>query len=229
MEKITLTMRVTGVTRVRRVAPVSLAVMGIVLAAVAARADAEVVDRVLAVVGAQVVTLSDLRAAEAFGMVPAGAKASTEADVLSFLVDRELMLGEVDRYSMPDPERTLVDRKVAQIRARFPDRAEYDRALARTAMTDGRLRSIVSDTLRIESYLEQRFSAAAQPAPDEVQRYYRDHAAEFTRDGRLAPFDDVQPSVLEKLAAERKATLVAEWLDRLRRRAGVTTPVPPPR
>jgi hypothetical protein len=178
---------------------------------------AEVVDRVMAVVGTVVVTLSDVRAAEAFGLTPGPAP----ADVLAALIDRELMLGEVDRYAAPDPESAVLDRRLAQIQARFSSRALYEQALARTAMTDVRLRAVVSEILRIETYLDQRFGSAAQPAPDEVLRYYRDHPAEFTRAGRLAPFDEIQAATQQKLAADRRRELVAEWLDRLRRRGQV--------
>ena len=129
------------------------------------------------------------------------------------------MLSEVERYSAPEPEPRLLDRRVAQIRARFPTSGAYEQALARTAMSDERLRGVVADNLRIETYLEQRFGAAAQPTPDEVQRYYREHPAEFTRGGtagavrRRAGGDRSR-----RLAAERRRALIVDWLDRLRRR-----------
>jgi hypothetical protein len=178
---------------------------------------AEFVDRVMAVVGTTVVTLSDVRAAETFGLT----SGVPPAEVLAALIDRELMLGEVDRYAAPNPESAVLDRRLAQIQARFSSRALYEQALARTAMTEARLRAVVSQTLRIETYLEQRFGSAAQPAPDEVLRYYREHPAEFTQAGRLVPFDEVQAAIQQKLAADRRSELVAEWLDRLRRRGSV--------
>jgi hypothetical protein len=182
---------------------------------------AEIVDRVLAVVGTSVVTLSDVRAAETFGLTPGATPSGTPVDVLAYLIDRELMLGEVDRYAAPDPDPAVLDRRLAQIQARFPSRTSFEQALAWTAMTDSRLRAIVSENIRVETYVDRRFGSAAQPAPDEVLRYYREHPAEFTRAGSLAPFDEVQPAVQQKLAADRRRALVAEWLDRLRRRGEV--------
>jgi hypothetical protein len=184
--------------KIRLSAFIVLALVGITLPL-----RAEVIDRVMAVVGTAVVTLSDVRAAEAFGLTSGAAP----ADVLAALIDRELMLGEVDRYSSPDPESGVLDRRLAQIQARFSSRALYEQALARTAM--------------IENYLDQRFGSAAQPAPDEVLRYYRERPSEFTRAGRLAPFDEIQAATQQKLAGDRKRALVAEWLDRLRRRGQV--------
>ncbi len=153
--------------------------------------------------GSQVVTLSDVRASEAFGLVPPSAVTGSPDDVVGQLVNRHLMLTEVERYSAPEPDRPLVDRRLAAIRAAFRDAAGFSGALARTAMSEERLRSVVVDNLRIEAYVEQRFGAAAQPTPEEVQRYYKEHPGEFTKDGRLAAFDDVQPAVLQKVNAER--------------------------
>jgi hypothetical protein len=197
-------------------------VIALVLVSLTVPVRAEIIDRVLAVVGSQVVTVSDVRAAQTFGFVPPGTTTDPTANVLAYLVNRELMLGEVDRYSAPDPDRALLDRRMAQIRAGFQSADQYEQALARTAMTEGRLRTMVTDNLRIETYLDQRFGAPAQPTPDEVQRYYREHPGEFTRGGQLAPFDEVQQSAQRTLTADRKRALIADWLDRLRRRAFVT-------
>ncbi len=189
---------------------------------------AEVIDRVVAVVGTEVITQSDVRAAEAFGLVPARADGTT-ADVVLYLVNRQLMLSEVNRYAAPDADRALVDRRLAEIRSRFKTGAEFTAALARTAMTEARLRSVVGNDLRISAYLDQMFAAAAQPAADEVLRYYRDHPDEFTTGGRVLPFEDVRDTVQTKVAAERRRAMVTDWLDRLRRRANVTTPLAPAR
>ena len=40
--------------------------------------------------------------------------------VLTKLIDRELMLAEVDRYAPPEPTAEAVDREVQRVRARFP-------------------------------------------------------------------------------------------------------------
>lgn len=183
---------------------------------------AEVIDRVLAVVGSQVVTLSDARAVVEFGLVTPRPGVEPTADAVDYLVNRQLMLSEVDRYSAPSPPTAVLAQRMAAIRARFPSDAAYQQALARTALTEGRLRDFIGDNIRIEGYLDQRFNAAAQPTPDEVQRYYLDHRAEFARDGRVPPLEDVQAEALARVTAERRNFLIAEWLDRVRRRFAVS-------
>jgi len=191
-----------------------------VLAAVPA---AEVIDRVLAVVGGQIVTLSDARGVIEFGLVEPRRGVDATADAMQYLVNRQLMLSEVDRYSAPSPDAEVLARRMALIRGRFASDAAYHQALARTAFTEGRLRDLVGDNLRIEAYLDQRFAAAAQPTPEEVARYYLDHRAEFTREGRVLPLEEVRAQAQAKVTAERRNFLIAEWLDRVRRRFAVSS------
>jgi hypothetical protein len=184
---------------------------------------AELVDRVLAIVGGQVVTLSDARAVLEFGLVQPRRGVEPTSDAVQYLVNRQLMLSEVDRYSAPSPDPAQLAKRMAVIRARYSDDAAYRQALARTAFTESRLRDLLGDNLRIESYLDQRFNAAAQPTPEEVERYYLDHRGEFMRDGKLLPLEEVRAQAQAKVTAERRNFLIAEWLDRVRRRFAVNT------
>jgi hypothetical protein len=198
------------------------ACLAAVLAAPASNA-AELVDRVLAIVGSQVVTLSDARGVIEFGLVEPRRGVDPTVDALQYLVNRQLMLSEVDRYSAPSPDAALLAKRMAAIRGRFAGDAAFQQALARTAFTEARLRDLVGDNLRIEGYLDQRFNAAAQPTPEEVERYYLDHRGEFMRDGRLLPLAEVRAQAQAKVTAERRNFLIAEWLDRVRRRFAVST------
>lgn len=205
----------------RAFASVLLLLLGWLGVPVAAQAP-EVIDRVLAVVAGQVVTLSDVRAALEFKLFVPAKGGDPVAEALDYLVNRQLMLSEVERYSAPSPDTTVVRKRMAAIRAAFPNEAGYTRALARSALTDARLADLVGDNIRIESYLDQRFSAAAQPTTEEVQRYYLDHRAEFTREGRVLPLEDVQKEAFARVTVERRNFLIGEWLDRLRRRSIVS-------
>ena len=191
--------------------------------------EAQVIDRVLAKVGAQVITLSDARAAIALGLVrPAGA-ADPIAEALAALIDRELMLAEANRYAAPAPDPAAVERRLAVIRTRFASEDDWKAALASSAMTIERLRDTVRDNLRIEAYVEQLFSAPAQPTDEEVARYYEQHRAEFVRDGRQLSLDDARDPARERATAARRQALVASWLARLWERTTVINLLRPPR
>ena len=66
-------------------------------------ARAEVIDRVLAVVGGQLITLTDVIAARDLRLVAPPTGADPTRDLLSKLIDRELVLAEVERYAPPEP------------------------------------------------------------------------------------------------------------------------------
>jgi hypothetical protein len=188
--------------------------------AAAVPGPSQVVDRVVAVVGSGVITLSDARAMLAFGFVrPAGA--SPLAEAVDHLVNRQLILDEVNRYAEPAPDRALLDGRLDEVKKRLTDAAALQAAMNSTAMTELRLRDFVSDTLRIESYLGQRFNAQAQPSPDEVERYFQDHRDEFASGGDVPPFETVRERVQARVLVERRTALIADWLDRLRRRSTV--------
>jgi hypothetical protein len=57
--------------------------------------------------------------------------------------------------------------------------------------------------------------------------YYDAHRAEYVRDGRIRPFEDVREVVRQQLENERRRLTIAEWLAGLRRRTEVTELYPP--
>ena len=116
----------------------------------------EVIERVLAVVEGQVVTLSDVRGALALGLAPDPPQgADPVGAVLIRLIDRELMLREVQRYLPPEPAKTDVEQRLGRVRSRFPSEPAFRAALAQTAFDDERLRDWVRNDLRIEEYPER--------------------------------------------------------------------------
>jgi hypothetical protein len=145
-----------------RIADCGLRTGGVLLClslAVAA-ARAETIERVLAVAANQVIMLSDVTAATDLGLQsPDGAPDPVRA-VLNKLIDRELVLAEVDRYAPAEPTTLDVDREVLRVRQRFPSTAAFAAALERSGIDDRHLRETLRQDLRIRAYLDQRFSTA---------------------------------------------------------------------
>src|SRR4051812_5445171 len=101
-----------------------------IVASTSAVAHAEVIDRVLAVVAGDLITLSDVNAAYELGLVRPRESADPVRDVLAQLIDRELQLAEVDRYAPPEPSAADVDREVDAVRARFASEQAFSAVLA---------------------------------------------------------------------------------------------------
>ena len=133
-------------------------------------AHAEVIDRVLAVVAGQLITLTDVTAAIDLRLQTTDGAADRIRAVLTKLIDRELVLTEVDRYAPPEPTADAVDREVQRVRARFESQAALDAALERSGIDDKHLRETLRQDLRMRAYLDQRFTAASdrrQPLLDD--------------------------------------------------------------
>jgi len=137
-----------------------LAIAGCLALAVTCGARAETIDRVVAVVAGQVIMLSDVSAARELGLQSAEAGPDPVRAMLSRLIDRDLMLAEVDRYAPPEPDPDAIDRGLVAVRNRFPSRAAYDAVLTRCGIDEKHVRETIRQDLRIDAYLEQRFTPA---------------------------------------------------------------------
>ena len=181
----------------------------------------EVIDRMLAVVAGDLIMMSDVAAAVEFGLVPQASGSDLTRIVLSQLIDRSLMLAEVDRYAPPEPTAAAVDRELQIVRERFASPEAFESALGRFGVEEASLRETLRANLRLRAYLEQRFSAVP-PSDEEIAEYYRDHVDRFTRDGVPQPIDAVRGDVIQALGLDRRQAMVDEWLAGLRRRASIT-------
>jgi hypothetical protein len=179
----------------------------------------EVLDRTLALVGGQPITLSDARATLALGLIEADKSTDPIPVVTTQLIDRELILREVQRYSPASPGDTAVDARLEEIRKRLGGGAALQRVLDLHGFTDVRLRAWVRDDLRTQAYLAQRFASASLPTDAEIAQAYGRAKAEF--DKNAMNFEQAAPILRERLMASRRRELIADWLSDLRRRTDV--------
>lgn len=131
----------------------------VVLGLLGARPGAETIDRVLAVVSGQLITLTDVVVARDLGLQSADGADPVRA-VLAKLIDRELVLAEVDRYAPQEPTAEAVDRELQRVRSRFASTAALDTALARSGIDEQHLRETLRQDLRVAAYMDQRFTAS---------------------------------------------------------------------
>jgi hypothetical protein len=195
----------------------------VVVLAAAPSARAEIIDRVLAVVAKELIMLSDVSAAVRLGLVPAPVAGQDATRVaLDALIARELELLETNRYQPPEPAAAQIEARLEAVRRRFPTAAALDTVLAQSGWTMQQLRLRIRDDLRIDAYLEQRFSASLQASDEDVVQYYRAHEPVFTRNGVLRPFVEVRDEARSRLLDEQRSRIIEEWLESLRRRADIS-------
>ena len=175
----------------------------------------QILDRVVARVNGIVVFLSDVRAAVGYGVIDAG----DDAGQVHQLVQRLLVLGEVTRFPPPEPAPADVAAELMRMKGRVADPAAF---LAAQGLTEADVEAMARDTLRIQTYVAQRFGSNLPVSDEAVLEYYKAHTAEFMRDGVQQPFLEVQGVARERATAERRREAVAQWLRDLESRAEVS-------
>jgi len=182
---------------------------------------AEMIDRVLAVAAGELIMLSDVTAARDLGLVATdAASADPVRAVLEKLIDRELVLAEVERYAPPDPTSEAIDHELQIVRARFPSRQAFEAALARSGIDENHLRETLRQNLRIRAYEDQRFTVPP-PSDDELRRYFAGHTQSFAHDGQPPSFDNARGDVALAVTAARRRALIDDWVAGLRRRGDI--------
>ena len=139
--------------------------MAAVLAALLAFAPiGDVIDRIMAVVGLQPITLSEVVAAVEFNLVPVPPETKDRiGSALDRLIDRRLMQAEVDRFQPPEPDPVEIAILLDRAQARFPSADAFEKALAVTGTTREQLRRFFRDSLRMQTYTNQRFGTILDP------------------------------------------------------------------
>ena len=142
----------------------------------------QLLERIVAHVDGTAITLTDLNAAIALGVVDAPSGSNRDALALERLIERQLVLAEVARCAPPEPLAAAVDREVATMTTRVGDRLAA--LMESTGIDESRIREMARDTLRIQAYATQRFGPAGLKSP-EIAQWVRDLRARATVTVRL--------------------------------------------
>ena len=183
-------------------------------------AGAQTLDRILAVVAGHVITASDVRAFLELGLVEvAGEEGDAERRVVDYLIDRRLVLDEVDRWLVGSPTPPRIEAELDALAARFSEPAAFADLLARVGLSHDDLRQILRDEARRESFLRNRFGGP-EVAEGDLRTYYDEHADDLREEGHGESFEEARDAVGRRLAALRDAS-IEEWVAALDRRAPI--------
>lgn len=126
----------------------------------------QLLDRVVARVGPTAITQTDVEAAVAFGVVD-----PTTGDPVKLMIDRRLMLAEVNRFPPPEPDMRAIQALMVTMKAAAgPD---VNAVMKKTGVDDKRLSELARETLRLQSYVQQRFGNSARSA-EQMARWLND-------------------------------------------------------
>jgi hypothetical protein len=198
---------------------IKYAVLAMLLGATAS--GQELLDRVLARVNEEPITLTDARAAIALGMIEQTQGVDPLVSAVPQLIERRLVLAEVARFAPPEPDIASLNTQVNAIKTRVGSPEQLAALEKSTGVGDAQIREIARDDLRIRAYLNQRFGSSVQATDEDAAAYYRAHPDEFRVSGQVTPYAEAEPVARQKAAAERRAAIIFQWMRELRQRADV--------
>jgi peptidyl-prolyl cis-trans isomerase SurA len=183
----------------------------------AATARAELIDRVVASVNNDVITLSELRQAVAFNAALGGKGngRQLERETQEGLINGKLLLQEAYRLKFAEPAEQDIAAEVDKLRQRLGSEGAYRAFLERTGLTEESLGRMLGDRLLIERFVEKKIGLFARVSRDEAQSYFQDHPDEF-KDKRFA---EVQKSIIATLSEQKVSQQLDQYIAELRDRA----------
>ena len=132
-------------------------------------AQTATLDRILAIVNGQVITHSDVRTFIDLRLADIPGGPAQEVEVLNFLIERRVVLDEVNRFVIAEPTTVAVDRHLDLLLSRLPDGFKLNLVLDRVGLTTGDLRQLLADEIRREVYLIDRFGVTGEEAREEAE------------------------------------------------------------
>jgi peptidyl-prolyl cis-trans isomerase SurA len=183
-------------------------------------ASAELVDRVVAIVDREVVTLSEAEQARAVARARTGEDVAL-VTIVDRLIESLLIEREVERFSGDVVPPELVDQAFQRVRDRFISEDDLERMLQSSGLTEEELRAQLGRQLAVAGYLERRFRGLTFVSDEEIETYYRDELA--TGAAGVVPPDLAEVSdSIRRLLEERKFNeRVEQWIRGLESRARI--------
>lgn len=204
--------------RRRGSSPVLLSAVLVVL--LVSAAGAELIDRIVASVNNDVISLSELRQAVTFNRILSGgteAGRKLETETLEGLINRKLLLQEAYRLRYVEVTDQDAAAEVAKLRTRLGSEQAFRDLLERAAMTEEKLSRLLGERLLVERFVDKKIGLYARINRDEAEQYYRDHAAEFP--GKRFP--EVQKQITALLTRQKMLQQLDQYIAELRARADV--------
>jgi len=160
-----------------------------------ALARAELVDRIVAIIDREVVTLSEAEQASEIARARTGAAAAPLVSVVERLIESRLVEREVERFTGEPVSAELVDGALQEVRARFPSETAFLEMLARNGLSEEELRATLRRQIGVAQYLEQRFRPLTFVTEEQIEIYYRDELLASLQERPLPELSEVSESI----------------------------------
>jgi hypothetical protein len=188
-------------------------------------ASAVIIDRIAVIIENRIVKESDIkrdiRVTSFLNSENPDFSLASQRKALNRLIDQVFIRREIEVGDYPTATRQQADQQLERLKKeRFRTEAAFREALRKYDLTELDLRTQFQWQLTVLRFIDVRFKPAVLITDDEIEKYYRDHAAALHREYPDKSLDDLRQRIREILTAEKVNQQFFAWLDD--RRKGTT-------
>jgi SurA-like protein len=197
-------------------------------------APAEIIDRILAVVNQQIITLGDVEQERKFqemGLSEMDALQNREAkekqvqfDLTQRLIEQNLIRQQIQQFPGTEVSAEGIATQIASIRDKFGGAERWEQTLRTLHITQEELKSRVEWQLQVMKFLDYRFRQFVIVDQKEIRDYYSNNllpalAAKGIKE--QPPLPEVEEKIREILTEEKLDVQLDEWLKSLKESASI--------
>lgn len=186
-----------------------------------------IIDRIAIVIGKSIIKDSDigrdLRVTEFLNGDPLDLSNAARKKAASRLIDQVFIRREIEVGDYPNATLKQTDEQLDKLkRQKFKTQAAFEQALRHYGISEIDLRTQLQWQLTILTFIDIRFKPAVQVTDEDIEKYYKEHAAALHREhpGK-STLDDLREEIRNIIAGEKENQQFFGWLDEQRKDAKI--------
>ena len=162
----------------------------LIMVSLAFPVKAEVIDKIVATVNGEAITLSELerilkpvyqQGMQAYkGEELNRYQAAARRQLLEQLIENKLIMQQAKEEGLSISE-AVMEEELADIKEKFGSFDEFEEALEKEGMTIERFKKDLTDQLTVRAMMEREIVHKAKVSPEEIKVYYSEHKEEFLK------------------------------------------------
>ncbi len=187
----------------------------------------QVVDRIVARVEDDIITLSEVRELGRYQQLVQG-RSDSDDRLLAQLINQWIVKTEATAARFPRPIEAEVNRELERLEKQFPSTEAYRARLRELGLSSAAVRRLVERQLYLARYLDYKFRPAAQVEAAAIEKYYREELvpALAARGQAAPPLENVQDQIRELLVERDISARADRWLEETRSRLKIELETP---
>jgi hypothetical protein len=172
---------------------------------------AQIIDRMMAVIGNHIITLSDVEQERRIREVLGEKGSNNDKSILNDLINSFLVQAEIGQSAAIDVSDADIDSAMRQISDLH-------------GIAPGVIRDAIRRRVRASQFFDARFRQAIRPTNDEIQQYYQAvfvPAAQKQGTNPIPALEQVSQMIAQNIVEEKMVREVDSWLEETRQRSDV--------